>query len=205
MEARGSIGRRWTYCGSLMEATGSLLNSCKQAEVCRNTWKLAAASTEYGRGRVRGSSRQLQQNMVFEASADGSNGSFHFHEQWKFISNSNEAPIDFHGRIFTSMEASTSFHGATMEVDRKSAIIWWTRPARVCRGFEARIFHLGVISTLCHLHVMTILGSTTMSTAAAAAAAPAVPDISLVGLLIPTFPSMPFAAFRISLSAFLLL
>ena len=67
---------------------------------CGRSWKfviLVEVGTEYVR--VYGSSWKLPRNMFVEAAINGSNGSFHFHRQWKLSCSSMEASI-------TSMEVN---------------------------------------------------------------------------------------------------
>ena len=76
-------------------------------KLCRGIWNLMEASTEHVRGR---------------SCNDGSNGSFHFHRQWKLPCTSMEASTNFdgtkptftyfHGNFYGSNYYSNDFHGS---------------------------------------------------------------------------------------------
>ena len=66
---------------------------------------------------VYGSSWKLPRNIFVEAAIDGSNGSFHFHRQWKLPCTSMEASTNFHGNSYGSESTSINFHEASMEVN----------------------------------------------------------------------------------------
>ena len=61
---------------------------------------------------VYGSSWELPRNIFGQAAIDGSNGSVHFHRQWKRPCTSKDASINFHGSKYTATNFHGNFHGS---------------------------------------------------------------------------------------------
>ena len=79
----------------------------KQLELCAtrgSRWKYVG---------VYGSSWKLPRNRFVEAAINGSNGSFHFHWQWKLQCTPMKASTNCHG----SKNTSTNFHRISLEVN----------------------------------------------------------------------------------------
>ena len=82
-----------------------MLVLCKQLEVGDtrgSRWKYGGVSRN---------SWKLPRIIFVEAVVDGSNGSFHFHRQWKIPCISVEASTNFHGSKSTSTNFHGNFHG----------------------------------------------------------------------------------------------
>ena len=93
----GSKGRRWSLYlwKSCVEGARSLWYSWKWVWVFRGIWKLI----------------ELPRNIFVYAAIDGSSGSFHFHRQLKLPYTSMEASTNFHGGKSTSISFHGNFHG----------------------------------------------------------------------------------------------